>query len=231
MIRADMKHLVVIPAFNAAESLPRTIEDLQRLPEHYELLVVDDGSRDRTGAVAEGLARRSRLTLHVLHLPVNTGIGGAVQTGYLFAATRGVYQYVIQFDGDGQHPADDLVDGVALVVGRHHHREQRVLDGADTAFHDRYPWGCAWCQAQAVRTIDGNAGKRGVHPSSASAFRGDAYRTAGSPGRRGASAHGTFPPESSSTAPITSLTEWGRPVPRLYAADVPVRTIDSRAST
>src|SRR5204863_774661 len=50
---------------------------------------------------------------HVVHLPLNSGIGVTVQTGYLFAATRGGYEYVIQFDGDGQHDAayvERLVD-------------------------------------------------------------------------------------------------------------------------
>ncbi len=103
-----MKHLVVIPAFNEEASLPRTVEDLQSLPGNYDLLVVNDGSLDRTGVVAAELAGRSRLPLHVLHLAVNAGIGGAVQTGYLFAATRGGYQYVIQFDADGQHPAEAI---------------------------------------------------------------------------------------------------------------------------
>jgi glycosyltransferase involved in cell wall biosynthesis len=103
-----MRHLVVIPAYNEEASLPRVIDDLQCLPDNYELLVIDDGSLDRTATVAEQLACRSRLTLHVLQLPVNLGIGGAVQTGYLFASKNGGYQYVIQFDADGQHPASAI---------------------------------------------------------------------------------------------------------------------------
>jgi glycosyltransferase involved in cell wall biosynthesis len=103
-----MKHLVVIPAYNEEDSLPRTIAELQFLPEEYELLVVNDGSQDRTGPVALELARKSQRLLHVIHLPVNCGIGGAVQTGYLFAAERGGYRYVIQFDADGQHPARSI---------------------------------------------------------------------------------------------------------------------------
>jgi glycosyltransferase involved in cell wall biosynthesis len=108
-----MKHLIVIPAYNESESLPRTIADLQRLSDQYELLVIDDGSLDQTGALAEQLARTSRLPLHVLRLSNNCGIGGAVQTGYLFAAASGRYHYVIQFDADGQHPADAIPDLVA----------------------------------------------------------------------------------------------------------------------
>ncbi|MCS6850878.1 MAG: glycosyltransferase family 2 protein [Gemmataceae bacterium] len=101
-----MKHLIVIPAYNEETTLPRTVADLQVLPDTYELLIVNDGSRDRTGDVAEELARSSRLPLHVVHLPFNCGIGVAVQTGFVFAARRNVYHCVIQFDADGQHPAD-----------------------------------------------------------------------------------------------------------------------------
>jgi len=97
--------LVIIPAYNEEEALPKTIADLQGLPEGFEVLVVNDGSRDRTGAVAADLARTSRLPMHVLNLPMNGGIGVAVQTGYLFARRRGCFKYAIQFDADGQHDA------------------------------------------------------------------------------------------------------------------------------
>lgn len=103
-----MKYLVVIPAYNEEEALPRGVAALDHLPPEYEILIVNDGSRDRTGAMAERLAREGKRPLHVVHLSMNSGIGAAVQTGYLFAAQRGGYAYVIQFDGDGQHPAESI---------------------------------------------------------------------------------------------------------------------------
>jgi glycosyltransferase involved in cell wall biosynthesis len=120
-----MRHLVVIPAYNEEEALPGTVARLQELPDGFELLVVDDGSTDRTGPIAEQLVASSRVPLHVLHLPMNSGIGVAVQTGYLFAAQRGGYDYVIQLDADGQHdpasiPAlvnDCATQGLDLCVG------------------------------------------------------------------------------------------------------------------
>ena len=137
---ARMKNLVVIPAFNEEQALPLTVADLQSLPDGYELLLVNDGSTDRTGAVAEELARSSRVVMHVVHLPVNCGIGGAVQTGYLFAAERGEYRYVIQFDADGQHPASaipELVEasekrGYDLCIG------SRFLASAGGAFRSTF---------------------------------------------------------------------------------------------
>jgi glycosyltransferase involved in cell wall biosynthesis len=120
-----MPDLIVMPAFNEEEALPRTVAGLAALPPGFEALVVNDGSTDRTAAVAAEVARSAALPVHVVHLPVNSGIGAAVQTGYRFAATRGGYRYVIQFDSDGQHDAGSLVplvercerDGLDLCIG------------------------------------------------------------------------------------------------------------------
>jgi hypothetical protein len=99
------RNLIVVPAYNEEESLARTVAELQTLPDDYEILLVNDGSRDATGELARRLAAESTLRLHVLHLPMNCGIGVAVQAGYLFAEQAGNYRYVIQFDADGQHDA------------------------------------------------------------------------------------------------------------------------------
>lgn len=120
-----MRNLIVIPAYNEEEALPRTVENLQRLPDGFEILIVNDGSKDRTKDVANALVHTSRLPLRVAHLPINCGIGVAVQTGYRFATADGGYRYVIQFDADGQHNADYLVslvdrcetEGLDLCVG------------------------------------------------------------------------------------------------------------------
>ncbi|MEI6232564.1 MAG: glycosyltransferase family 2 protein [Planctomycetota bacterium] len=100
-----MKNLIIIPAYNEEQALPGTIAGLQSLPDGFEIVVINDGSRDRTAAVAQAAAQTSRLPVHVLNMPFNGGIGVAVQSGYLFAAKSGVYTYAIQFDADGQHDA------------------------------------------------------------------------------------------------------------------------------
>jgi len=102
---AVARHLIVIPAYNEQEALQQTIADLQTLTDHFDILLINDGSRDGTAELARRLQKASRLPLHVLHLPMNCGIGVAVQAGYLFAEQRGIYRYVIQFDADGQHDA------------------------------------------------------------------------------------------------------------------------------
>ncbi len=91
----------MVPAYNESESLPGTIADLR---EHYpktDIIVINDGSTDGTAEAALGL----KVTL--LDLPFNLGIGGAVQTGLLYAARHG-YDIAVQFDGDGQHRADEV---------------------------------------------------------------------------------------------------------------------------
>jgi glycosyltransferase involved in cell wall biosynthesis len=89
---------VIVPAWNEAVSLPSVIAGLKREAPGCDLCVVDDGSTDGTAEVAAGLG------LCVLRSPINLGIGGAVQTGYLWARQRG-YDAAVQLDGDGQHDA------------------------------------------------------------------------------------------------------------------------------
>ncbi len=113
-----MKILIIIPAYNEEESLPGVIQDLRAHIPHADLLVINDGSRDGTARVARGMG------VHVLDLPFNLGIGGAVQAGYLYADRKG-YDVAVQFDGDGQHIAQEiwklirpLKEGVAdMVIG------------------------------------------------------------------------------------------------------------------
>jgi hypothetical protein len=90
-----MRVLAIVPAFNEARSLPAVVEGLRRT-ELCDVCVVDDGSADGTRAVAR------RAGALVLACPVNLGIGGAVQTGYLWARDHD-YDVAVQVDGDGQH--------------------------------------------------------------------------------------------------------------------------------
>lgn len=93
--------LFIIPAYNEQDSLPSVVGDLRASFPGAELAVVDDGSTDRTAAVAAGLS------VTVLRLPFNLGIGATVQTGLIYALREG-FDVAIQFDGDGQHRADQV---------------------------------------------------------------------------------------------------------------------------
>jgi len=121
MIEKAMRALVIVPAWNEDRDLPAVLEELRRVAPEWDVCVVDDGSADRTAAVArEGGAT-------VLRLPMNLGIGGAVQTGYLWARDHG-YEIAAQIDGDGQHDPRYLADALQpiaagtadLVIGSRH---------------------------------------------------------------------------------------------------------------
>ena len=97
------KHLAIVPAYNEAGSIVATVRDLQLHAPWFDVLVVDDGSTDATAALARRAGAR------VLSLPFNLGIGGAVQSGYMFALENG-YDIAVQVDGDGQHDARHISD-------------------------------------------------------------------------------------------------------------------------
>jgi glycosyltransferase involved in cell wall biosynthesis len=110
-----------MPAHNEADNLPRVISELRAVAAGYDLMVVDDGSSDRTAAVAR------KLGATVVSLPNNLGYGGAVQTGFRYAIRHG-YDLGVVMDADGQHdPA-----GIPLLV-------ETVLSGkADVAVGSRF---------------------------------------------------------------------------------------------
>jgi glycosyltransferase involved in cell wall biosynthesis len=91
-----MRVAAIVPALNEARNLPRLAEALRRHAPSVDVCLVDDGSTDETRDVARSLGWT------VLPLPMNLGIGGAVQAGYLWALERG-HDLAVQIDGDGQH--------------------------------------------------------------------------------------------------------------------------------
>lgn len=93
-----MKKLVIIPAFNERDSIISTVKDIKENAPGFDYVIINDCSKDDTLNVCKENG------LHVLNLPINLGIGGAVQTGYLYALQNG-YDIAVQFDGDGQHDA------------------------------------------------------------------------------------------------------------------------------
>lgn len=95
--------LIIIPAFNEAQVIKNTIEGLRRvIPRQSRILVVDDGSNDRTGIVAR------RAGVLVVRHPINRGLGGALGTGLYWAKTHDVH-FAVTFDADGQHDPKDLL--------------------------------------------------------------------------------------------------------------------------
>ncbi len=104
-----MKILVIVPAFNESGNIAQVVEDIRTSGFDCEILIVDDGSSDNTYEAAK------MCNVHVARLPFNLGIGGAVQTGFLYAARCG-FDIAIQFDGDGQHDARFLAQLIDPIV-------------------------------------------------------------------------------------------------------------------
>lgn len=114
--------LIIIPCYNEQEALPSLLNELVQLdlPMGYakEVVVINDHSTDKTAEVA------SKFPVHLLNLPVNLGIGGAVQCGLRYASEQG-FDLAVQMDGDGQHPPLELIKllecyqltGANLVIG------------------------------------------------------------------------------------------------------------------
>jgi len=101
--------LVILPAYNEAATIGGVIASLRREVPDYGIVVIDDGSQDATAEVVRGFA-----DVHLVQLPYNVGIGGAMQTGYKYALRNG-YDIAVQCDSDGQHPPDRIKDLVAHV--------------------------------------------------------------------------------------------------------------------
>jgi len=97
----NARYIAVIPAYNESETLRGVIQSIRADAPAFDIVVVDDGSTDRSAQIA------LRAGVAVLRHPFNLGIGGAVQSGFQYAQEHG-YDYMVQIDGDGQHRADQL---------------------------------------------------------------------------------------------------------------------------
>lgn len=93
-----MNILIIIPAFNEEENIRKLIQKIHEVKykNTVGILVINDHSTDETSLICKEMG------VDVINLPCNLGIGGAVQTGYKFAALHD-YDFAIQVDGDGQH--------------------------------------------------------------------------------------------------------------------------------
>lgn len=113
-----MKKLIIIPAYNESSNIEQTVTSILRDAPDFDYVIINDCSTDNTLEIC-----RQR-GFNVIALPINLGIGGAVQTGYLYAKRQG-YDLAVQVDGDGQHNpsflnqmAEELVSSrVNMVIG------------------------------------------------------------------------------------------------------------------
>jgi glycosyltransferase involved in cell wall biosynthesis len=113
-----LRRLAIVPAHNEAPSIAGVVNEIRAVDGDLHVVVIDDGSTDGTAAAA------TRAGAHVVRLPFNLGIGGAMQTGYQYARDHG-FELAVQIDGDGQHDPrevpkliEPIVEGVTdMAVG------------------------------------------------------------------------------------------------------------------
>ncbi|MFC0487067.1 MULTISPECIES: glycosyltransferase family 2 protein [Sinomonas] len=141
--------LIIMPAWNEAEAIGGTIQNVRAIVPHHDILVVDDGSKDATARIA------AEAGAAVLRLPFNLGVGGAMRAGFKYALRNG-YTRAIQVDSDGQHDPHDI------------DRVLAGLDGADISigarFAGRGTYGAKgprrWAMVVLARVISAVAGTR-----------------------------------------------------------------------
>jgi glycosyltransferase involved in cell wall biosynthesis len=96
-----MRKLAIIPAYNEEDNIRGVIQDLKKNASDFDYIIINDASKDSTLTVCR------REGYRYIDMPVNSGIGTVIQTGYKYAIQNG-YDIVVQFDGDGQHDASYL---------------------------------------------------------------------------------------------------------------------------
>ena len=119
--------LIIIPAYNEEANIERVVDHLEQNFPQYDYVVVNDGSRDRTGEICKMRG------YNYLDLPVNLGLAGAFQAGIRYAHRKG-YDCAIQLDGDGQHRPDyvgdmkkKLDEGYDIVIGSRFINEKKPM--------------------------------------------------------------------------------------------------------
>lgn len=96
-----MRKLIIIPAFNEESNIEKTVSAIKKTAVDFDYVVINDCSGDHTREICK------KNGYNVVNLPINLGIGGAVQTGYKYAYEHG-YDVAVQVDGDGQHDPEFL---------------------------------------------------------------------------------------------------------------------------
>ncbi len=146
------KGLILIPAYNEEANLPGVYRELLEVVPDHDILIINDGSGDRTNQVARNLGA------NVVSLAGNLGYGAALQAGFKYAI-RHDYDYVIQFDADGQHDPREIHNLIGclqqtdadIVIGSRYDQPTSyrpgILRGAGTHF---FSWLVRWSTGYSI---------------------------------------------------------------------------------
>ena len=113
-----MRKLIIIPAYNESENIEKTVQMIKENAPGFDYVIINDCSTDNTKEICQ------QRGFNMISLPINLGIGGAVQTGFKYALWQG-YDLTVQVDGDGQHDPSFLAEmakvleekGCDMVIG------------------------------------------------------------------------------------------------------------------
>jgi glycosyltransferase involved in cell wall biosynthesis len=155
-----MKTYIVIPAYNEEKKIAHVIRDL-RSHNYSDIIVVDDGSTDKTF----GIAKKEKAI--VIHHLMNMGYGGASITGMEYAFRHGA-DIAVAFDADGQHDVSDIDKVIRPIIKR----EADIVIGSRTSNINNMPWvrrignkGLTFLTLLmfGVRTVDSQSGFRAIY--------------------------------------------------------------------
>lgn len=136
------KPLIIIPAYREAENIEALVDDIIENHPDFDYVIVNDGSGDETRSICQ------RRGYQFLDLPINMGIGGAVQTGYRYALRNG-YEIAVQVDGDGQHDVAQLEQVVAPI------REGRADIAIGSRFLEKEGFQSSLARRSGIRFLSG----------------------------------------------------------------------------
>ncbi len=184
--------LIIVPAWNEEATVGKVVTELRETG--YEVLVVNDGSRDGTSDAARAAGAR------VLDLPFNLGVGGALRAGFKIALREG-FNAIIQIDADGQHPRESISElineanscGAHLVLGSRFRSEQTTMNVGFVRRSVMRLLAYSASQATGARISDATSGFRFIGGDLLRAFSwnfpmsylGDTYEALVSAGRAG----------------------------------------------
>lgn len=160
---SEKKPLIIIPAYKEAENIERVVDNIIENFPQYDYIIINDGSKDKTREICQKRGYR------FLDLPINLGIGGAVQTGYKYAERNG-YSIAIQIDGDGQHDVaqlskviEPLEKGEAdIAIGSRFLEKEGFQSSSVRRFGIRFLSGLIWiCTGKKI--LDVTSGYRAVN--------------------------------------------------------------------
>lgn len=122
------KLLILIPAYNEDQNIEKVVDELVENYPQYDYVIINDGSKDNTYDICK------KRKYNVINLPINLGLAGGFQAGVKYAYRKG-YDYVIQFDADGQHQPEyiesmleKIQEGYDIVIGSRFADKKRPIN-------------------------------------------------------------------------------------------------------